>query len=130
MTLDYFDMFFRNVLNPIDKFSQEELIAALNIFGIWNRIATAPMIFDSPVMNLTQNERQLLVLTQAYLQQTPIIIIEDFASGSLIDIILKRYLKELFSNSTVIVFANDIDCLNCCSRTTVVENGKVKINIV
>lgn len=130
---------------PTNSF-QESIIEILQKFHLFDGINLLPSKLDSDADHyLTNEEKQILCLAQAYVKQTPvctkndltikknefdfvylqIIIIEDFINGSKLEYILATHIRSLFPQSTMLIFANDVAGLKSCDSITVFEDGKV-----
>ena len=77
--------------------------------------------------NLSQGERQLLVLARAMLTQAQIVCVDEGTAqlDPITEELVQRALRECFRNTTLLIIAHRIRTLSFCDRLVVLEEGEI-----
>ena len=105
-----------NIAYSVDNISHEDIVKAAKEVGSHEFIMKLPEQYDTVISdehnNLSQGERELILLTRAYVKESRILIIDGVISN--IDGITKQKvsqcLRKLMENRTTIVLTDDIQC--------------------
>jgi len=105
-----------NIAYSVDNISHEDIVKAAKEVGSHEFIMKLPEQYDTVISdehnNLSQGERELILLTRAYVKESRILIIDGVISN--LDGITKQKvsqcLRKLMENRTTIVLTDDIQC--------------------
>jgi ATP-binding cassette subfamily B protein len=105
-----------NIAYSTDNISNEDIVKAAKEVGSHEFIMKLPEQYDTIISdennNLSQGERELILLTRAYVKESKILIIENSLSN--IDKITKQKvyqsLRKLMENKTTIILTDEIHC--------------------
>ena len=105
-----------NIAYSTNNISHEDIVKAAKEVGSHEVIMKLPQQYDTIISdennNLSRGERELILLTRAYLKQSPILIIDNVISN--IDRITKQKvyqaLGKLMENRTTIILTDEIPC--------------------
>ena len=105
-----------NIAYSTNNISHEDIVKAAKEVGSHEFIMKLPQQYDTIISdennNLSRGERELILLTRAYLKQSPILIIDNVISN--IDRITKQTvyqaLGKLMENRTTIILTDEIPC--------------------
>ena len=105
-----------NIAYSTNNISHEDIVKAAKEVGSHEVIMKLPQQYDTIISdennNLSRGERELILLTRAYLKQSPILIIDNVISN--IDRITKQTvyqaLGKLMENRTTIILTDEIPC--------------------
>ena len=105
-----------NIAYSTDNISHEDIVKAAKEVGSHEFIMKLPEQYDTIISdennNLSQGERELILLTRAYVKESKILIIENVVSN--IDKITKQKvyqsLRKLMENKTTIILTDEIPC--------------------
>ena len=105
-----------NIAYSTDNISHEDIVKAAKEVGSHEFIMKLPEQYDTVISdehnNFSQGERELILLTRAYIKKSRILIIDDV--GLNIDRITKQKiyqtLKKLMENKTTIILTDKIPC--------------------
>ncbi|MBQ6218813.1 MAG: ABC transporter ATP-binding protein [Methanosphaera sp.] len=104
-----------NIAYAADDISKDKLIKAAKEVGSHEFIMNMPDQYDTVISeeedNISQGERQLILLTRAYLKDSNVLIIDNPTLN--IDIVtrqkVKKALNNLMKDKTTIIFSEDLD---------------------
>ena len=105
-----------NIAYSTDNISHEDIVKAAKEVGSHEFIMKLPKQYDTEISdennNLSQGERELILLTRAYVKESKILIIENTISN--MDKITKQKvsqsLRKLMENKTTIILSDEIQC--------------------
>lgn len=105
-----------NIAYSTNNISHEDIVKAAKEVGSHEFIMKLPQQYDTIISdennNLSRGERELILLTRAYVKESRILIIEDSLSN--IDKITKQKvsqsLRKLMENRTTIILTDEIQC--------------------
>ena len=105
-----------NIAYSTDNISHDDIVKAAKEVGSHEFIMKLPQQYDTIISdennNLSRGERELILLTRAYLKQSNILIIDSLLSN--IDRITKqkvcRSLRKLMEDRTTIILTDEIQC--------------------
>ncbi|MBE6489083.1 MAG: ABC transporter ATP-binding protein [Methanosphaera stadtmanae] len=105
-----------NIAYSTDNISHEDIVKAAKEVGSHEFIMKLPEQYDTVISdehnNLSQGERELILLTRAYVKESRILIIDNVISN--IDGITKQKvsqcLRKLMENRTTIILTDEIQC--------------------
>lgn len=105
-----------NIAYSTNNISHEDIVKAAKEVGSHEFIMKLPEQYDTVISdennNLSQGERELILLTRAYVKDSKILIIENAISN--IDKITKQKvyqsLRKLMENKTTIILTDEIQC--------------------
>ena len=105
-----------NIAYSTDNISHDDIVKAAKEVGSHEFIMKLPQQYDTIISdennNLSRGERELILLTRAYLKQSNILIIDSLLSN--IDRITKQKvsqsLRKLMENRTTIILTDEIPC--------------------
>jgi ATP-binding cassette subfamily B protein len=105
-----------NIAYSTDNVSHEDIVKAAKEVGSHEFIMKLPKQYDTVISdesnNLSQGERELILLTRAYVKESRILIIDNVISN--IDRITKQKvyqcLRKLMENRTTIILTDEIQC--------------------
>lgn len=105
-----------NIAYSRKNISHEDIVKAAKEVGSHEFIMKLPQQYDTIISdennNLSQGERELILLTRAYLKESRILIIDNVMSR--IDRITKqkviKSLRKLMENKTTIILTDEIPC--------------------
>jgi len=105
-----------NIAYSTDNVSHEDIVKAAKEVGSHEFIMKLPKQYDTVISdesnNLSQGERELILLTRAYVKESWILIIDNVISN--IDRITKQKvyqcLRKLMENRTTIILTDEIQC--------------------
>ena len=105
-----------NIAYSTKNISHEDIVKAAKEVGSHEFIMKLPQQYDTIISdennNLSQGERELILLTRAYLKESRILIIDNVMSR--IDRITKqkviKSLRKLMENKTTIILTDEIPC--------------------
>ena len=105
-----------NIAYSTEHITHEEIIKAAKEVGSHEYIMKLPEQYDTIISdennNLSQGERELILLTRAYIKESQILIIDNVISN--IDKITKQKahqsIKKLMKNKTTIILTDEIQC--------------------
>ena len=105
-----------NIAYSTDNISHEDIVKAAKEVGSHEFIMKLPEQYDTiisdEINNLSQGERELILLTRAYVKESRILIIDNVISN--IDKITKQKisqcLRKLMENKTTIILTDKIQC--------------------
>lgn len=112
-----------NIAYSRKNISHEEIVEAAKEVGSHEFIMKLPQQYDTIISdennNLSQGERELILLTRAYVKESQILIIENAMSN--IDRITKQKvyqsLRKLMKNKTTIILTDEI----CCEYDNIIQ---------
>lgn len=120
----------RNNLDPNSHYKDAELIKILKDFEIWEKFKDDKgLIFkvESGGTNLSQGEKQLLVLCRALLNKNKIVLFDEATAN--IDVrtesLIQKAIETQFSGSTMIMIAHRLETIKFCDKVLSLEKGKV-----
>ncbi len=105
-----------NIAYSTNNISHEDIVKAAKEIGSHEFIMKLPKQYDTVISdeknNLSQGERELILLTRAYIKESKVLIIEDVISN--VDKITKQKvyqsLRKLMENKTTIILTDEIQC--------------------
>ena len=105
-----------NIAYSTNNISHDEIVKAAKEVGSHEFIMKLPEQYDTVISdennNLSQGERELILLTRAYVKESRILIIENVISN--IDRITKQKvyqsLRKIMENKTTIILTDEIQC--------------------
>ena len=105
-----------NIAYSTNNISHDDIVKAAKEVGSHEFIMKLPEQYDTVISdennNLSQGERELILLTRAYVKESQILIIENVISN--IDRITKQKvyqsLRKLMENKTTIILTDEIQC--------------------
>jgi len=105
-----------NIAYSVDNISHEDIVKAAKEVGSHEFIMKLPEQYDTVISdennNLSRGERELILLTRAYIKESRILIIDNVISN--IDRITKQKvlqcLRKLMENKTTIILTDEIRC--------------------
>ena len=105
-----------NIAYSTSNISHEDIVKAAKEIGSHEFIMKLPEQYDTVISdennNLSQGERELILLTRAYVKKSQILIIDNVMSN--IDKITKQKvyqsLRKLMENKTTIILTDEIQC--------------------
>lgn len=105
-----------NIAYSTDNISHEDIVKAAKEVGSHEFIMKLPQQYDTIISdennNLSQGERELILLTRAYVKESKILVIENALSN--IDKMTKQKvyqsLRKLMENKTTIILTDEIQC--------------------
>ena len=105
-----------NIAYSTRNITHEDIVKAAKEVGSHEFIMKLPEQYDTIISdennNLSQGERELILLTRAYVKESRILIIENVISN--IDMITKQKvyqsLRKLMENKTTIILTDEIQC--------------------
>lgn len=105
-----------NIAYSTNNISQEDIIKAAKEVGSHEFIMKLPKQYDTIISdennNLSRGERELILLTRAYIKESRILVIDNVISN--IDRITKQKvsqsLRKLMENKTTIILTDEIQC--------------------
>ncbi|MBR0473155.1 MAG: ABC transporter ATP-binding protein [Methanosphaera sp.] len=105
-----------NIAYSTDNISHEDIVKAAKEVGSHEFIMKLPEQYDTIISdennNLSRGERELILLTRAYVKESKILIIDNVMSN--IDNITKQKaiqsLRKLMQNKTTIILTDEIQC--------------------
>ena len=119
----------RDNIDPLKKYSDEEILQILNDFGIFKKLGKEKL--DIKIKengkNLSLGEKQLLSFARAIIKKNKIIILDE-ATSSLdreTEKIIQKNMKYYFKDSTVIMIAHHLQMVQGCQTILVIDNGEV-----
>ncbi len=113
------------------KATEEQLIMACEKTGIAKMISKLPNGLDTVIgsngMNLSGGQKQLIAITRVYLKDPAIILLDEATSALDKDTehIVHEAWDDIFQNKTVIVISHKISSIMHCSRTVLLEEGRI-----
>lgn len=111
--------------------SKQAVIAAAKKARAHAFISRLPKGYDTIIgergMKLSGGERQRIALARTFLQDAPVVILDEPTSSldSISEMEIQKALKELFMNRTVIVIAHRLATIKEMDRICVVERGAI-----
>lgn len=122
---------YENIHYARPKASKAEVIAAAKSAQANSFIMRLPKGYDTVVgergTRLSGGERQRIALARAFLQNAPIILMDEPTSSldSLSEKIIQRSLKRLFTGRTVVVIAHRLATIKEMDRICVIDHGTI-----
>ncbi|ORY36648.1 P-loop containing nucleoside triphosphate hydrolase protein [Rhizoclosmatium globosum] len=117
-----FDGTVRSNLDPVGRYSDENIWYALECCGMKDYISTMSEKLESVVTeggsNLSAGQRQLLCLAKVLLQKSKILIMDEATS-------IQDSMKTHFKDATVISIAHRLNTVAAFDRILVLNHGKV-----
>ena len=117
-------------LDPFEKYTDQQIWAALDRASIKGYILTLPGGLDAEVLeggeNFSIGQRQLIGLAKAMLQK-PKILIMDEATASVdlkTDLLIQCALREDFSQATVLCIAHRLNTIIDFNKVLVIQDGR------
>lgn len=120
-----------NLLMAKPSASEVEMIAACKMARVWDFIITLPKGLDTKVGErgecLSGGQRQRLVLAQAFLRDTPILVMDEATSN--LDVLneqeINQTIAEIKKEKVVIVVAHRLATISAADRIIFMESGSV-----
>jgi len=120
----------RSNMDPFDAYKEDKMWEALEACTLKNAVTELGGL-DSPVSefggNLSQGQRQLLVLSRALLNNTRILLLDE-ATSSLdhaSDVAIQKSLRTSFKKATCITIAHRLQTVVDSNRILVLDSGSV-----
>ncbi|ORY50464.1 P-loop containing nucleoside triphosphate hydrolase protein [Rhizoclosmatium globosum] len=126
-----FDGTVRSNLDPVGRYSDENIWYALECCGMKDYISTMSEKLESVVTeggsNLSAGQRQLLCLAKVLLQKSKILIMDEATSSvdAESDLRIQDSMKTHFKDATVISIAHRLNTVAAFDRILVLNHGKV-----
>ena len=122
---------FYNITYGLDNISLDEAIAAAKITKAYNFISHLPFKFDTEIGNrdtiLSEAQRQLIVITRAFLSQPEIVILDDSMKN--IDKpdreLVQNALDELCRDRTTVVITSRLTAIERADKIIILNKGKI-----
>jgi ABC-type multidrug transport system fused ATPase/permease subunit len=128
-----FENTLRDNIDPLNKYSDEDLLKILNDFKLFQNLENHEklnFLIKENGKNLSTGEKKLICLARTIIRNNKIVILDD-AIGSL-DVETKEIIEEnidkYLKNATVIMITNQVDMLKKCQRIIVIDNGEIVEN--
>jgi len=122
---------YENIHYARPRASKAEVIAAAKSAQAHGFITRLPKGYDTVVgergTRLSGGERQRIALARAFLQNAPIILMDEPTSSldSLSEKTIQRALKQLFTGRTVVVIAHRLATIKEMDRICVIDHGTI-----
>lgn len=119
----------RTNLDPLEQFTDEQLISALDNahLGVLVRTMGLDCLIDECVQKISPGQRQLFSLARAILQQPKILILDEATSSidPATDQLVQETIEKLFFNCTVLTIAHRLNTILHYDQIMVLDNGEI-----
>ena len=117
-------------LDPLNKNKDSEILEILDSFCLFKDISSEKRLnikIKEGGSNLSIGEKQLICFARAALKKSKLIILDEATSSmdSQSEEIIRKNMKNLFENCTVIIIAHHIQMVNKCQKIIVLDNGEI-----
>src|SRR5690606_10860499 len=122
----------RKNLDPLGKYKDEDLTAALHEVGLWNRVRSLPdglnTVISEASSSFSTGEKQLLCLARALLQNNKIVVLDEATANVDFetDNFIQQKIMEKFHDSTVFTIAHRLSTIANYDRVMVMDKGRVR----
>ena len=118
----------RDNIDPLKKYSDEEILNVLNNFGLFQGIKNVlKMEIKENGKNLSTGEKQLICFARTVIKKNKIIILDEATSylDEETEKIIKENMKKYFKDYTVIMVSHHIQMVKECDKIIVIDDGKI-----
>ncbi|KAG1690982.1 Multidrug resistance-associated protein 7 [Nymphon striatum] len=121
----------RENLDPVHKYSDDELWKALELCELKNTILNRPDALNGEVgelgKELSAGQKQLMCLARAVLINSKVLCIDEATAHVDLetDKLIQSTIQKVFKNKTVITIAHRLDTIMHCDRVIVMQEGKI-----
>ncbi|KAL4768016.1 P-loop containing nucleoside triphosphate hydrolase protein [Aspergillus nidulans var. acristatus] len=115
-------------IDPLQTASDQKMISALQILGLWDRIAQEGGLDGRMEPNAwSQGQRQLLCLARAMVQQGKLLILDEAMSSvdNETEDIMQAAINSEFSSHTVLAVMHRLRHIHCYDRVVLLVDGVV-----
>lgn len=115
-------------LDPFGEYSDDDLWKSLDKVGLRTLITSLDAPIKASGSNFSSGQKQLVCLARAILRSVKIVILDE-ATANMdheTDALLRKTVKENFSNCTVFFIAHRLHSILECDKVMVLDRGEIK----
>ena len=120
----------RSNLDPLQKYTDEEIIQALEETGLWEYVRTLPGGLDTEMANASSvfsfGQKQLISLARIFLHKNKIVVLDE-ATANIdfeTDNFIQQKIMEKFKNETIFTIAHRLSTVANYDKILVMKNGR------